>query len=61
MAAVRESLERIATALERLVALHEREAGGAKAVLSLAERQRREDEGRPAVELVDPENEPGPA
>ena len=55
-----EAVEDIATALEQLVVIEARKAGGGKA-LEMAARQDRETEGRPVIELVDPENEPGPA
>ena len=38
-----------------------RKARGGKAVLSLADRQRRDIEGRPNVELMEEDDTPGPA
>lgn len=56
------ALERIADALEKLVALEERKFGAGTRVLEIAARQEREMmEGRPVVELVNPKNRPGPA
>ena len=49
--AIREPLERIAVALERLVALEERKAGSAKKVSDLAECHQRE--LRQNLQLVD--------
>ena len=56
-----EALQRIAKALETLVLIETRKAGGGAKVLEIAERQRHELTGRPVVELVEPENKPGPA
>lgn len=53
MSAIRESLERIATALERLVALETRKAGAGTKVLDIATRQQREAEGRALMEVMD--------
>ena len=61
MTTTRESLERIAIALERLVALEERKVQGAKKVLNIAARQQRELDGRPNLELTKPYDKPGPA
>ena len=61
MSAIRDSLNRIAEALERLVALEERKVQAGKKVLDIAARQQCELAGRrPVVELVESENEPGP-
>lgn len=53
-------LERIAAAIEGLVAIEERKLGAGTKVLTIAARQERELEGRAAVELVDMDT-PGPA
>ncbi len=54
-----EWLERIAAALERLIALEERKLQTGAKVVGIAARQQRELQGRPNVELV--ESDPGPA
>ena len=53
-----ESLERIAAALERLIALEERKLQTGVKVLGIAKRQQRELEGTPNVELVESDPEP---
>lgn len=55
------AIERLAGAIEGLVAIEERKLGAGIGALDIAARQERELRGRPVVELVNPDDMPGPA